>query len=140
LLAKKLNILPCEVPTSCNLSEKALLPLISLRTYTGRSKTAPSSLQEKVISILLPKLKAKTVTANDIKATVRAIAPARKKYKSKKKEIRREEINKQECLNDVFMMLNLANKHVNLTGKIREWFKEIIKLLNNILVELEKYE
>jgi len=116
------------------------MPLISLRTYIAKDKTAPSNLQEKVIDILLPKLKAKTVTANDVKATVRALAPARKQYKIKKKETRIKEISKQECLNDVFIMLNSANKYINFTGKIGEWFKEIIKLLNNILIELENYE
>jgi len=116
------------------------MPLISLRTYINKHKTAPSSLQEKVIDILLPKLKAKTITADDVKATVRALAPARKQYKVKKRETKAREIDKQECLNDVFLMLNLANKYIDLTGKIGEWFREVLKLLNNVLVELEKYE
>jgi len=56
IIAKKVAEPVCEVVRKYKLTEDALEPIVHQRQYVGKNETVPSSVQERAIDVLLPKI------------------------------------------------------------------------------------
>jgi len=143
-IAKRLNISPCEVPSTCNITENMLRPLVHLRKRKGPEPGEISELQITIIEALIPKMLSGKITKEDIKREIEKYKPAKYKRKSYKLikssesfQSTNTKFSKELLLNNLLKIIHLIDECLPAPEPLNTYLVEIKNKCHMLFKELK---